>query len=203
MVNASAKSSTLRLMNGSTLTFEQTDAFIPYHFAFNIPSFQIREALNWLQSISVDMIPYKEQFLVDFKAWNADAVYFYDPDGNILELIARKNLNLSTNQAFSAKSILSISEIGMPVQNVFEASEMLKATIGLKQYSGDRDYFCAMGDEEGLFIIVDEARKKWMPTEIPAKAAAFESLIDYAGREWAINYRNAKLEITSFDPLQT
>src|SRR5262249_48564307 len=76
---------------GSLLTFQQArngwDGF--YHFAFNIPENQFLEARDWL-STRVALIQDRQgKDTFKFVAWQADAMYFYDPAGNIVEFIAR------------------------------------------------------------------------------------------------------------------
>src|SRR5690606_21114731 len=81
-------------IGATQLCFEASEEDVYYHFAFNIPSFCAMEALAWLKSEAIEIIPWNGAELVDFSNWNAEAMYFHDPSGNIVELIARKNLNL-------------------------------------------------------------------------------------------------------------
>src|SRR5687768_1312330 len=75
----------------SILSFYFRETATPYHFAFNIPANQINEALTWLKT-KVEVLRDDENNEVqDFIEWNAKAIYFYDMDNNIVELIARKN----------------------------------------------------------------------------------------------------------------
>ena len=75
----------------STLTFRQHAAVPPYHFAFNIPPRQEEAALAWLKE-RVAVLHGDDGEITDFPAWNARAVYFTDPAGNIVEFIARRDL---------------------------------------------------------------------------------------------------------------
>jgi catechol-2,3-dioxygenase len=149
----------------STLTFTEAndnsnrDAF--YHFAFNIPNNQFKEAKAWL-SERLDLIKDDGIDEFDFESWNARAMYFYDPAGNILEFIARKNLNNSSKEKFSSKSILSISEIGMPVYDVEKYYTEINKKLNIPLFSGDKKSFAAIGDDNGLMIVVPEKRI-WYP----------------------------------------
>src|SRR5205085_700566 len=96
--------------------------------------------------------------IADFVNWHAKSVYFCDPAGNILELIARLDLNNEVDDPFSSLQFLSISEVGM----VFGDDKLNKKTEALMQQY-DLPYFDkqpplpqfkALGDDEGLFIIV-------------------------------------------------
>ncbi|WP_340025911.1 VOC family protein [Paenibacillus sp. FSL K6-1096] len=146
----------------SRLTFKQSDLSRQekYHFAFNIPENQIDEALRWITP-KVSVIPNEGQEVVHFESWNADSIYFNDPAGNIVELIARHNLNNSANAAFSPASLLCVSEIGLPVADVEEA--LLKLSrVGLDPWRNYSSQFAAVGDEHGLIIAVKQGRVWFM-----------------------------------------
>ena len=162
----------------SLLTFVKGKKSKPYHFAFNIPSNSENEALFWLKE-RVSILPHEGKELVDFKLWNAKALYFYDADKNIVEFIARKNLNINSNGVFSSKSILSISEIGIVSTNIQETFKSLNSLKPIKKYSGDFERFCAVGDEEGLFIIANPRLKKWFPTNDEIEASDFKIKGDF------------------------
>ncbi|HLG41379.1 MAG TPA: hypothetical protein VI461_16995, partial [Chitinophagaceae bacterium] len=164
----------IKIKIGSTeLVFRQAKAADPfYHFAINIPANKIEEAKTWLKGkaelIWIDQ--YKSD-IADFTSWHAKSVYFYDPAGNILELIARFDLDNKTNESFSSAQFLSVSEIGL----VFKEDELDKRTEALlQQYhlsyfdkQPPLPQFKAVGDDEGLFIIVPENRN-WFPTSKPS-----------------------------------
>ena len=155
---------------GSTeLVFEQVSGADPfYHFAINIPCNKIEEAKNWAATRTklIWMEDYKSE-VADFMNWHAKSVYFYDPAGNILELIARFDLNNKSDEPFSSAQFLSVSEVGL----VIKEDEMEKATENLlTQYKLNYfekqpplPQFKAIGDDEGLFIVVPEKRN-WYPT---------------------------------------
>jgi len=89
-----------------------------YHYAFNIPSNKGEEALAWLKEW-VEILDWNREDLVDFSDWNATAIYFYDKDKNIVEFIARKNLNINTVSTFNSNQVLEVSEMGHQ-QKMFE-----------------------------------------------------------------------------------
>ncbi len=154
----------------SKITFsEATSSKQPlYHFAFNIPENQLAEAKQWLLS-RTKLIEKEGRDQFRFESWNADSVYFNDPAGNIVEFIARHNLdNASEEEKFSANSILSVSEIGIPVEDVRLFSQHLQQEQEIPLWDGDEKKFAALGDEEGLFIVVPLGRP-WLPVGPPAK----------------------------------
>lgn len=148
-------------------TVSNTNPF--YHFAFNIPSNKLEEALTWTQA-RTDLLWLNEynSYVADFKNWHAKSFYFYDPCGNILECIARYDLQNKVEEAFSSKHLLNVSEIGL----VFPQSSFdMRAKFFLKEYHLDYftkqpplKYFRAIGDDEGLFICVP-GNRNWFATE--------------------------------------
>jgi hypothetical protein len=153
----------------SRLIFKKASQGQPYyHFAFTIPANSIMKAKEWLQD-KVKLIwiaDYKSE-VADFVNWHAKSVYFFDPAGNIVELIARFDLANATDESFSSSHILSISEAGI----VFGENELdIRTANLLQQYNlsyFDKQpplpQFRAVGNDEGLFIIVP-ANRNWFPT---------------------------------------
>ncbi|MFD0760997.1 VOC family protein [Lutibacter aestuarii] len=147
----------------SLLTFKYKKHITPYHFAFNIPSNKEKEALEWLKE-RVDVLCFEDNEIQDFYSWNSKAIYFYDIDKNIVEFISRKNMNLISETKFSSKQLYSISEIGISSNNIERTVNKLNTFEAIKIYSGDMEQFCALGDEDGLFIIANNKLRKWFPT---------------------------------------
>ncbi len=156
----------LSIMAGrSELTFLQApqDWSGFYHFAFNIPQDQFEEAKEWLSKRVMPIKDDKGNDEFTSKEWNAHSVYFYDPAGNILEFIARHDLDEHLDRPFDEQSILSISEIGLATDDVQAMVRSLQAEMGINPYGGaGSDAFAAVGDEHGLFIVVKRGRI-WFP----------------------------------------
>ncbi len=138
-----------------------------YHLAFNIPQNNIDEALQWCLANQFKMLPFQNENLVDFPNWNARSVYFLDNNGNILELIARHDLNNATAESFNATQLLCVSEIGLVVDDVLQFCSELNAKYGIPYYEKQPPApdFSVMGDATGLFIVVPQNRK-WFPTAV-------------------------------------
>lgn len=193
----SVEKQTFTLQCGSTqLQFVESPEAAYYHFAFNIPSFQIQEATNWLKNKTAILPGFSGEAIIDFPNWNAQSVYFKDPAGNILEFIARKNLDIKQSGPFTIDSVLNISEIGIPVQNIEKEFNKIQQCTKLPLYWGDLKRFSAIGTENGLFIVVDENNKTWYPTSTPAKS--FPLLVDftYLEQKYGLAYRSGNLAIT-------
>ncbi len=173
----------------SILHFIESKNFTPYHFAFNIPSNKETEALAWLKN-KVSVLKDEDHEIIDFTAWNAKAMYFYDYDMNIVEFIARKNLKKDSDETFTSNSLIEISEIGTATQDLIEKHHFLTDTIGLSQYSGSPERFCAIGSENGLFICIDKNQKDWYPNSDKAFSSDFNIKIETENKLWNIEFKN-------------
>ncbi len=149
---------------------ENTAAKGIYHFAFNIPANQIAEAQQFLHQRSIRILPTPDgEEIVQFPDWHAQSVYFFDPAGNVVEFIARRDLHNENDRPFGPDSLLAISEIGIVRPDVFQWRAQTLQHYGI----GDFDKqpaspgFSALGSDQGLFIVVPTSRH-WLMTEIPA-----------------------------------
>jgi catechol-2,3-dioxygenase len=147
----------------SILVFEQEDGWQGrYHFAFNVPENQFSAAKAWItQRTSLARLNEDDEF--HSAGWNADMLYFYDAAGNILELIARHTLSNASETPFTENSLLSISEIGLATDDVERTVGDLCRSLNVPVYDGQgSDSFTAVGDEDGLIIVVKRGRV-WYP----------------------------------------
>lgn len=180
----------------SILKFSLRDEVKPYHFAINIPANKASEALAWLKS-RVDIIKDEDNEIIDFTDWNADAVYFYGPENNILELIARKNLDNKSDEVFNENLMLEISEIGIPSFDISKEYNLLNEVTGLPIHSGSMRRFCSAGDDNGLFIIINKDLKKyWFPTEDIPYSSDFKITFIEQDIEYSFTYENEILKQT-------
>jgi hypothetical protein len=97
-----------------------------------------------------------------------------------VEFIARKGIaeKYDSPDGSIADKILHLSEIGLPTSEVAHIADALAEKAGIARYDGDKSRFCAAGDVEGLFIIVDYNQKKWIPMMDEAIAFPFETLVE-------------------------
>lgn len=146
----------------NSLIFREWIEECTYHFAFNIPENQIIDSLKWIKKYC-KVLEFNEKEIVDFPNWNAHSLYFLDPANNVVEFIARHNLDNSSGHAFDASSILEISEIGIPVENIGNALSEYKKELNFDLFWGDKEKFAAAGHETSLLITVPEERP-WFPT---------------------------------------
>jgi catechol-2,3-dioxygenase len=111
----------------STLTFRESNQHTLYHFAINIPGNQFTLAKHW----ALDRVTLNREDAVDeiyYSRFEADAFYFEDPVGNVIEFIARRNMDKWSG--FSVDSLLSLSEVSITTPFVEEVGEQLQS-IGI------------------------------------------------------------------------
>ena len=85
-----------------------------YHFALNVPTNQLEDAQAWITQRQT-LLSNERGTRFFYPFWKAEAIYFEDPSGNIVELIARHGVGAPSHAPFSADSLLCVSEIGLPV----------------------------------------------------------------------------------------
>ena len=178
----------------TVLEFEKKSAATPYHIAFHIPPGQEHQALEWLKK-RISLLKDGENELIDFPAWNARSLYFYDADKNIVEFISRKNLYPKPTSVFSESNIIELAEIGLATENVKETFQFLNRYLALEKFTGDYDTFCATGDDEGLFIVINLKKKQWFPSNDIAFPSGFEIELSHKAKIWRMSYKNERLEI--------
>lgn len=187
---ATAEQTTFQV-GGSRLSFEQTPSELPgkYHFAFNIPENQFEAAKTWARKYAPLLSDETGADAFYSTNWDAHYLYFYDPAGNIVELIARHTLPNASEAAFSAQSLLSISEIGIAADDVASQVAELQARTGAAPYrwSGN-PAFVPVGDEHGLFIVVQRGRI-WFPnTGLPAVHLPIRVAVENENRSCTLSF---------------
>ena len=163
-----------------------------YHFAFNIPSNKIEEALQWLTGrVALLWMEDYKGYIADFINWHARSVYFKDPAGNILEFIARTDLHDAAGEPFSSLQIRNISEIGivLPIEKFDEEVKHLLQKFQIDYFSKQppMKHFRAIGDDEGLLIDVPEHRN-WYPTSVPGGIFSLTVKFENAGKDGQLDF---------------
>jgi catechol-2,3-dioxygenase len=139
------------------------------HVAWNIPANALPAAAAWLRErVALLSDSTGEHIFISAEPWNAQAIYFVDPAGHILELIARQRLPAAA-QPFTPDQILAISEVGIANDDLPTAVARATQQLGITVFSGaGSETFTAIGDDEGLLIMVKHGRI-WFPnTGVPA-----------------------------------
>ncbi|OBZ14289.1 ring-cleaving dioxygenase [Bacillus sp. FJAT-27264] len=150
-----------------------------YHLAFNIPAQQFAEAKAWAKSrLALNEVKGEDE--VFFESWNAHAFYFEDPSGNLLEFIARHNLDHPAEVPFSASALLGVSEVGIVTDEVLPLVRQLN-DWGIPGWGEGNEGFTPVGDETGLGIVVKRGRQ-WFFSNLIAEFYPLEIQVEGIGR---------------------
>lgn len=171
----------------TTIIFQQSSGLQPkYHFAFNIPCNKIEEALAWC-SLRLTILPTATGSIADFISWHAKAIYFYDNNYNILELIARYDLHNETTGPFTGSDFLSVSETGIVTDHPVNFANDIASRYDLPFFSKGTIAadFVTMGDDNGL-LIISESYRNWYPAGQPAEKHFTKIIFEEAGTEYEL-----------------
>ncbi|RIJ51105.1 hypothetical protein DZG00_10165 [Clavibacter lycopersici] len=158
-----------------------------HHLAFTIPTGAFDAARAWLGERAEVIAPDGRDEFEGPGTWDSRSVYFRGPDAQVLELIERRALAPDGRPAapFRASDVVAVSEVGVVVDDVPAAVALLEGA-GLRAYGGfATDVFAAVGDVDGLVILVAPDRA-WVP-EGTQVAADVPVVVDAGlGREVAL-----------------
>jgi hypothetical protein len=150
---------------------EAGDAF--YHFALLVPGDRFDAALAWTQG-RVELLG----DVFQFENWDAEAVYFHDPAGNIVELIAHHGLDRDGGAGpFAAEELVGLSELGIAGDRPRLLRQLEAA--GLELWSGtaqEPDRLALVG-EKGRTLILAPPGRGWLPTDRPAEPHPVEATL--------------------------
>jgi catechol 2,3-dioxygenase-like lactoylglutathione lyase family enzyme len=154
-----------------------------YHFAFRVPDTLFDTVTERLQG-KVNFIadPESGSSIIRHVEWQARAVYFLDPEENIVEIIAHKTIPAETDKSINpTAAIVSVCEIGLVVPYVPAFAAELKEKLQLNRWKTANEKFEAVGDAEGLFILAEEHRA-WFPTKLCAARLPARVKVDTPGK---------------------
>ena len=163
-------------------------AHVPAHFAFNIPYDQLLAAKAWLAPRMPLLADQSGRSDFHNEAFASHQIYFLDPDGNIGELIGRARLPASVGEPFTAATaVRGLSEIGLAVPDVPAVVRGYCAALGPSRYGPEPGAeFAAVGDDDGMLIVV-RAGRIWFPeTGIPADPLWLEAELRANGRTFRL-----------------
>ena len=166
------------------LRFAPADGEPFYHFALLVPGDRFDAARAWAQE-RVELLG----DVFDAAAWDAQAVYFHDPAGNIVELIAHHELGRNRRSGgFGADELAGFSELGV----VGDPAELLPRleTVGLELWDGtiDEPGRLAFVGEQGRTLILAPAGRGWMPTGRPAEPHPAGLVLESAGARIRLDF---------------
>lgn len=151
---------------------QEERGYPPQHFAFNIPEHRFDDAKVWLQARCKLVPDAAGNEVFYFENWDAHALYFYDADGNIGELIARHTQPTPHAGAFDASALFCISEVGIVTDKPAATAMLACGRLNAHLYRTElNDVFVPVGDEDGLLIIVKTGRLWFSSRVLPAQPA--------------------------------
>ena len=163
---------------------ETTIEFVPgpgepfYHYALLVPGDRFDAAREWAGD-RVDLLPGQSGNVVfAFDFWGAQACYFHDPAGNIVELIAHEGVGeAGAEGSFRLEELLGLSELGLVGDLPAMAAEL--AGLGLEVWSGavtEPGSLAFVGAKARTLILAAPGRG-WLPTGQPAEQHPVEAAV--------------------------
>ncbi|MDW2887127.1 VOC family protein [Exiguobacterium artemiae] len=151
----------------SQLRFELDTTEQPkqYHFAFNVPGDSFRLAKDWLQH-RVPLLIEDGKDEIYFENINAHSVYFYDPDENVVELIARHDVNPAKSlETFTVNDILDIGEMNVTTPDVTGVGASFAELGVFHRYHQpiNVDFLNFLGaPEDGTHLLLGREDRTWL-----------------------------------------
>lgn len=169
------------------LEFQSGDGEPFYHFALLVPGDRFPEALEWAGG-RTELLPATEsrEVVFDFDFWSAQACYFHDPAGNIVELIAHRGIGeAGATGPFAAAELLGFSELGL-VGDPAAMAEELRGRLGLQLWDGSLEPGrLAFVGERGRTLILAPPGRGWLPTGRPAEPQQVDATVSGAAEGMA------------------
>lgn len=168
----------------SLLTFQPSnldptkeDTYFPqYHFTIAIPSNQIENCLDWLMNKDgkypdgpSEPIPLWNDYqtgaeIVRRNLYNSQSIFIKDPAGNVVEILARHDMNNTQEGDFNKSMFLGITEVGIVTREIRKSAKLLKDTFGVEEVAGSSNSFKPVGGPTGLLKLIVPG-KPWIPTD--------------------------------------
>lgn len=170
----------------STLAFSRGANPANYHFAFNVHPARFERARAALAAIVPLLQDADGQEVFEFRSWDARSCYFFDPAGNIVEIIARRAL--AAQPVPPGLAVLSVSEVGMVSEDVPALTARITRELGLPVYKESAgDAFAAMGDASGLLILAQRGRIWYPDSGKPATVASIRCTLDIDSSRYSVD----------------
>ena len=155
-----------------------------HHFAINVPPGSIERAAAWVAERAEllafhDYEDEEDGATIVHADRGTPAVYFLDPAGNVVELIANVRLgDAAGGDVFGPGDLLDLAEVGIaaadPAATCAAICEFLGE--GVLWEVGPGRLLTAIGDARAV-VIVAELDRGWIPVDLPARPAPTEIVV--------------------------
>jgi catechol 2,3-dioxygenase-like lactoylglutathione lyase family enzyme len=157
------------------LRLEPGDGEPFYHFALLVPGDRFEASLAWVRD-RVELLG----DVFDFEAWDARAVYFHDPAGNIVELIAHRGLEENGRTGdFAAEELVGFSELGIVGEQTLQLQMLESRGLSLWDGTIEEPNRLAFVGEKGRTLILAPPGRGWLPTGRPAEPHPVEFVLGF------------------------
>ncbi len=151
-----------------------------YHFALLAPGNRFDALLEWARELT-ELLPNPEtgEVVFDFSFWSAYAIYFHDPAGNIVELIAHRGIGETDAEGpFTPGELLGFSELGLVGSDIPGMARDLEQ-LSLELWDGtiDEPGRLAFVGERARTLILCPENRGWLPTGRSAEPHPVEALL--------------------------
>jgi catechol-2,3-dioxygenase len=146
-----------------------------YHFALLVPGDRFAAAQSWLAT-RMTLLPHpdNDSTTFDFDFWNAQACYFHDPAGSIVEFIAHRGHaeKPGATEIFSTNELAGISEIGIVTSDPGATAGTLERDVGIEVWDGGLDGATSLAfiGRKAHTLIICRPDRGWLPTGRPAES---------------------------------
>jgi len=147
-------------LDETTLSFEAVEEPPPVHLAFRLMC-SAEEAVDWLADRAT-ILPVEGESSRWFEFLDATAIYFDDPEGNVLEGLCYKGDPRRSRD--SGAVVDGVTEVGVPAHEPLALVEWFEETVGLSAWGTPSETFAWVGDREARFVVVPTGRE-WYPTD--------------------------------------
>jgi catechol 2,3-dioxygenase-like lactoylglutathione lyase family enzyme len=159
------------------LLFDVEDGGAFYHFALLVPGDRFDATLAWSRE-RVELLG----GIFDSDNWDSRAIYFEDPAGNILELIAHHGLEENgRTDGFAAEELVGFSELGLVGDQRLLLQQLEAAGLELWDGTIDEPGRLAFVGEKGRTFILASPGRGWLPTGRPAEPHPVEARVELDG----------------------
>ncbi|QIH77412.1 hypothetical protein GTN30_01860 [Macrococcoides canis] len=179
----------------SEIVFKRNEALMNesfYHFAIDIPPLQYNRIKASIKD-KIELLIEEDNDEIYFEHIDARSFYINDPAGNIVEFVARNDLDNKYIEVVNV-DYLRISEISLVTNKVIETFNQLKM-YGFRERDNEilengLNFICS-GIEKSYILLTKENRR-WLFSDRLSKSFPIKIITN----EYILNYKDDKLDIT-------